>query len=188
MRIYMFLINSGLWLDFVKPGSGTTNDGNTARRFFEDSTFTAKVTGLKEEVLIRCKVILVALSTRNKIDPQKFRIYAFDTAKLLLQSYGWYYMPPAVHKVLIHGAQIMSFFDLPIGFYSEEAQEARNKDFRYIREHHTRKSSRILTNTDIIHHLLLSSDPYINSLRQPTCLVKKKDEPEYHPNVAAMFV
>lgn len=74
-------------------------------------------------------------------------------------------MPPSVHKVLLHGADLMKHFDLPIGMYSEEAQEARNKDFRNIRENHSRKNSRTNTNEDILHWLLISSDPVISSLR-----------------------
>lgn len=30
----MFLLSKGLNIDIVKPGSGTSNDGNTARAFF----------------------------------------------------------------------------------------------------------------------------------------------------------
>jgi hypothetical protein len=46
---------------------------------------------------------------------------------------------------------------LPIGQLSEEAQEAKNKDFKFVREHHTQKISRTSTNED-----LLSSDPIIS--------------------------
>lgn len=82
-------------------------------------------------------------------------------------------MPPSVHKVLYHGADIMTHFYLPIGNFSEEAQEARNKDFRKIRESHSRKNSRVNTNEDILHWLLISSDPLISSLR--TVFTKKKN-------------
>lgn len=36
----------------VRPGAGNSNDGNTARRFFQDPTFAAKTTGL-DEILIK---------------------------------------------------------------------------------------------------------------------------------------
>lgn len=49
---------------------------------------------------------------------------------------------------------------------SEEAQECRNKDFKNYREHHTRKNSRLNTNNDLLHILLISSDPVISSLRK----------------------
>lgn len=79
--------------------------------------------------------------------------------------YGWYYMPASVHKILIHGKSIIESFLIPIGDLSEEAQETRNKDFKHFREFNTRKHNRLATNKDIIHKLLISSDPYISSLR-----------------------
>lgn len=35
----------GLVIDALKQGSGTSNDGNTARRFFADSKSLAEITG-----------------------------------------------------------------------------------------------------------------------------------------------
>lgn len=52
-----------------------------------------------------------------------------------------------------------------LGQLSEEAQEARNKDYKNYREHHSRKISRLAQNEDVLHFLLLSSDPYISSIR-----------------------
>lgn len=75
-------------------------------------------------------------------------------------------MPVSVHKVLCHGKDIIASCILPIGQLSEEAQEARNKDCRKYRELFTRKTSRIDTNTDLFNRLLISSDPYIASLRK----------------------
>lgn len=60
----------------------------------------------------------------------------------------------------------MQHFLLPIGQYSEEAAEARNKDFKRFRKFHTQKYSRLASNEDLIHKLLVSSDLYIASLRQ----------------------
>ena len=80
-------------------------------------------------------------------------------------------MPPTVHKVLLHGADIISQALLPIGQLSEEAQEARNKDFKNYRESFSRKMSRTKTNEDVLHLLLITSDPFISSLRKKS---KKK--------------
>ena len=54
---------------------------------------------------------------------------------------------------------------LPIGQYSEEAQEARNKHNRQLREQFTRKTSRMGTNTDLLNRLLIISYPTTASLR-----------------------
>lgn len=74
-------------------------------------------------------------------------------------------MPASVHKILLHDADIVQKAIIPIGQLSEEAQKSRNKDYKYYREHHTRKCSKVATNEDLLHRLLLSSDPIITSLR-----------------------
>lgn len=86
--------------------------------------------------------------------------------------------------MLIHGADLMNRFDLPIGYFSEEAQEGRNKDFRNIRENHSRKNSRENTNQDILHWLLISSDPVIS--RSRTLFPKKHSNHE--PDVMGLFI
>lgn len=50
---------------------------------------------------------------------------------------------------------------------SEGAQSSRNKDLKHYRRDHTRKYSRIVTNEDLLHLLLDSSDPFVTSLRPP---------------------
>lgn len=67
---------------------------------------------------------------------------------------------------MLTGSQIISNSEIAIGQLSEEAQETRHKEFRRYREENSRKSSRVNTNTDVLHILLLSSDPTISSLRK----------------------
>lgn len=43
-------------------------------------------------------------------------------------------MPISVHKLLIHGPEIIASVLLPIGQLSEDAQKARNKDIKSSRE------------------------------------------------------
>lgn len=139
--------------------------------YLKDCKFAAETTGVDENLINRFRTILVAINSTKKINTSEFRAYAYETAELYISLYKWYFMPPSVHKVLLHGADLMTNFDLPIGYFSEEAQEARNKDFRNIRENHSRKSSRENTNEDILHWLLISSDPVITCAR--TFLPKK---------------
>lgn len=164
----------GLIVDKPKSGgSGTSNDGNTARRFFMNSEISAEITGIKKELLDRCWIILQCMNSGYKIDSKKFNDFAIETAKQLVHedNYKWYKMPPSVHKVLIHGADIINHSLLSIGELSEEAAEATNKHIKAYRRDHTRKMNRVLTNTDLINRLLLHSDPLISGLRK---LPKKK--------------
>lgn len=139
----------GLLVDVVKQGAGTTNDGNTARIFFRNFSITAQITGIDENLIHMMYIILVTIASGEEIHTEKFAKYAKDAASLYVSLYGWYYMPSTVHKILIHGEEIIQYATVPIGKLSEEASEARHKGFRNIREHHTRNKSRVATNEDI---------------------------------------
>lgn len=118
----------GLIIDMPKQGSGNTNDGNTARRFFENPAVSSQITGVDESLIIRFSTLLKAISSGFEIDSIKFGEYCKETADLYRKVYNWYPMPPTVHKLLDHGEVIVSIAILPFGLLSEEAQEARNKD------------------------------------------------------------
>lgn len=161
-----FREQSGLLIDYPKQGSGTSNDGNTARRFFRDPELSSQITCVNRELIQRFGIILQTLACGIKVDTSKFKLYATDTAQLFVNLYNWFYMPASVHKILLHGSLIIDNFSLiPIGLLSEESQESRNKDLKHYRKFNTRKCSRIDTNSDLIHKFLLSSDPYISHMR-----------------------
>lgn len=71
-----------------------------------------------------------------------------------------------VLKILVHGAYVIQFAAVPIGQLSEEVQETRHKKIRPYRLKNTRKVLRIKTNEDLLHSLLISSDPLLGSYRQ----------------------
>lgn len=156
----------GLLIDMPKQGFGSTNDGNTARRFFENTSTSARITGLDEELIRRFHVILQTISCGEAIDIAKFRIYTVETAKHFVTKYPWYKMPTGVHRLLIHGPDIIAAALVPIGKLSEEAQEATNKLIKRNREYHARKCSRVKNMEDVFRRLLATSDPFIASLRQ----------------------
>lgn len=161
----------GLIVDKPKQGYGSSNDGNTARRFFENSAISSAITGVDENIILSFRNILLVLSSGFKINCEKFKLYAITVAKNFVRLYPWYFMPTTLHKILIHSYIVISSAILPIGQLSEEAQEARNKDIRNYREGFSRKFSRTQNMEDIFYRLLVSSDPYISSLRK---LPKKK--------------
>jgi len=75
-------------------------------------------------------------------------------------------MPTSVHKLLIHRPGIIASALLPIGQFSEEAQEERNKDIKRFREDFSRKCLRENTMQDIFNRLMITSDSYISSIRK----------------------
>ncbi|XP_072156043.1 uncharacterized protein [Bemisia tabaci] len=92
--------------DVVKQGYGTTNDGNCARKFFENPTITSGMTGVSEEIIGRFKIILRVLASSLEIDVMKYKVYTKETAEILVKSYKWCSMTPKMHKLLIHGSEI----------------------------------------------------------------------------------
>lgn len=172
----------GLIIDKPRQGSGNSNDGNTARRFFYNGSCSADITGVDITLIKRLYIILQAMSSGIMIDATKFGSYCLETARIYVNNYNWYYMPSSIHKILIHGESIINHFAvLPIGQLSEDAQESRNKDYKKFRLHHSRKCSRSATNEDVFHTLLYTSDPYITSIRKPYVKnVKELDEDALH--------
>lgn len=155
-----------LIVDKPKPGFGNSNDGNVARKFFQNHTVSSCITNIDPELIRRIYIILQAISSGYKINSEKFEQYCFETACLYVKLYPWMPMTPTLHKILIHGSVIVREALLPIGMLSEEAQEARNKDFKSYREFFARKTTRTDNITDIMNRLLISSDPFISLMRK----------------------
>lgn len=164
----------GLIVDQQKPGFGSSNDGNTARRFFTDAKTSARILGVDENLICRLHVVLQVMSCGLAIDVDSFRDYCYETAEIFVSKYEWFCMPTTLHKVLMHGAEIIEAAVLPIGLLSEDAQESRNKDIKKLRERYSRKTSRTETMEDVFHGLLVSSDPVISSMRKLPSQGKKE--------------
>lgn len=116
----------------------------------------------------RLAIILKTMPCGYAVDVEAFRKYSYETAKVYLDQYSWYYRPSSIHKILLHGADIIKAAVLPIGMLSEEAMESRNKDFRNYRKFHTRKMSCEKTMRDLLNTLMYSSDPVISSISRST--------------------
>lgn len=163
----------GLRVDLPKVGgSGTTNDGNTARRAFEKPDDFADCLGLDKQLISNFKFILISLSCHLPIDVNRFDILCTSTAKLFVQLYPWYNMPSSVHKVLIHGADIIKYSKLPLGMLGEEASESRNKHYKNYRLSHSRKHNRLCNIQDLFNRVMDTSDPLISSMNLSSRLQK----------------
>lgn len=155
----------GLNVDKPKAGSGTSNHGNTARHFFEKYQQSAKITGIDQDIIYRFYIILQAISSGHDINLDNFRQYTVKLARMIVKKYG-YYMPTLVHKLLIHGPEIIQDSVLPIDQMSEDAQEACNKFYSIYRLSFARKNYRQKTMEDVFKRFLVASDPYITSCRK----------------------
>ncbi|KAI8122715.1 hypothetical protein CVS40_6479 [Lucilia cuprina] len=155
-----FKTQLGLIIDRPKPGMGNYIDGNTARRFFKNYTLTSEIT--------------VVLSSKCTIEKNNFRKFCIETAKLYVSKYPWYNMSPTLHKILIHGPDIVCDSKLPVGILSEEAQEACNKTFKKVRENNARRCGGKENLEDIFNFLIVNSDPIITKTRK----IPKKNKQE----------
>ncbi|KAJ8685239.1 hypothetical protein QAD02_021032 [Eretmocerus hayati] len=118
---------TGLSVDIVKNGSGTTNDGNTSRRFFEFPDKIAKILQIDESIIRRFRTLLEILNCQEIIDSNKMRDFGYKLADDIIAEYGWYTLPPSIHKALIHGWEIVESLELSSGALSEEPLECNNK-------------------------------------------------------------
>nr|XP_012566690.2 uncharacterized protein LOC105850829 [Hydra vulgaris] len=154
-----------LIVDMPKQGFGNTNDGNTARRAFEESITFSEIIGVDVDIISRLETILKAVCSGYDLDPSSFQSYCNDTTDKILSEYNWYVIPPSVHKLLEHGLQIANALELPIGVYSEESLEALNKEIKNTRINHSCKISRINVMKNQFNYLMIRSDPVISSIQ-----------------------
>lgn len=63
-------------------------------------------------------IILIAINSSQDINPELFSKYTLETADILIENYSWWPMSPTVHKVLMHGHDIISYAILPVGEFS----------------------------------------------------------------------
>jgi len=131
----------GLRVDFVKQGAGTSNDGNTARTAFENYEKFADILELDVDLIKNLYFLLATISLRHKINADRFEVLCNKVFKQYVELYTWYPMSPTLHRLLVHGADIIRQHKLPIGMYGEEAGESRQKFLRRDREDHARKTS-----------------------------------------------
>lgn len=146
-------------------GAGSSNNGNTSRRAFQNPEILAELLELDEKLIKNLHSILVCLLCQLPINPIKFRAFCLETAEIFVSNYEWYNMPATVHAILVHGAEIMINMPLPAGMYGEEGLEACNKFIKSNRTFHSRRDSRLHTMTDMFHRRMDASDPLISTIR-----------------------
>ena len=166
------MLRDGLGINVDVPrsgGSGNSNDGNTARRFFRGYQKSAEILGVDEELKKRFYITLCILSSNEKVDPNKLHQYKMETAQLYTSLYNWYHMPQPVHKMLAHNHQVVSIKAIPVGSLTEEPQEYPNKAFKY---------NRPQTNYDLMMRMICSSNPKVFRIRKSQGKDKDSSLPE----------
>lgn len=140
---------------------GNTLSGNVARVAFSNPVKFARIIGVSPVLVSNIDVIWRILASKYSVNCDKFDKLCQETLELYLSDAGWFNIPPTIHKILVHGKDIIQACPVPIGWTSEEGSEANNKYIRKFLANHTRKTSHIDTLTDLFHRLLEISDPVL---------------------------
>jgi hypothetical protein len=178
-----------LKVDFPKPGGcGSSNDGNTARRAFSEKYQNkfAEILGLELWLVKGLSTILSAINSGLPINADKFGEYCSSLGNQYVQKYNWYHMPVTLHKLLLHGKEVVKGSTLPIGMLSEQAGESRNKLYRQFREFHARKTSRKDNLSDVFNRSMDSSDPIVSNFSLDDRKKKLKKHPLTHEVIALL--
>lgn len=166
-----------LTVDSVTPQGGSTNNGNTARKAFGNVDLFAECLGLNENekvIIVMLRNILLAVSSQLPINSEKFYNYCYHIYNKYFELFAWQPMTPTLHKVLVHGAEIINASPFPLGVLTEESAESRNKFMKHDRKYHARLSNRVDNLTDIFHNALQLSDPYFSCKHHSTQKSKRK--------------
>ena len=91
-----------MWLviDVPKHRPRTSNNGNTARRLYQNPELTSEITRVNEQLISRFSIVLQATAFNKRINVLKFERYCQITAELYVSLCAWYYVPGTVHNIL----------------------------------------------------------------------------------------
>ena len=168
--------NCQIILDSPRCDGGSSDDGNTARRFFSSENREAVVHLFKgtvhekaviRELLQNFSVILRVISSKNLVDVDSFEEFCNQTYILLCQNFPWVSVTTSVHRLLGHSAERIRLNQgFGLGLISEEGLEAVHKLVRRFRELGARKTCLDDNIQDVFTHLFIRSDPIIRSFNR----------------------
>jgi len=159
-----FKIELGLVVDQRQEGGfGTTNTGNVVRKAFGNAEKTAAICGVSTMLVSNLDVIRRTLTSGQDIDPEKFHSFCNETMDEYMTSSKWYNIPPTIHKVLVHGKEIIKATPMPVGWTREEGSKSNTKFAHRFHTNHTRKTSQEDTMSDLFNRLMDISDPVVVS-------------------------
>ena len=121
-------------------GPGNTLSGNVARKAFSNPIKFTQIIGVSPMLVSNFDVIWQTLASKLPIKSANFETFCFETLELYMSEVGWFNLSPTLHKILIHGRDIIEACPVPIGLTSEENSESNNKLIRKYLLHHTRKT------------------------------------------------
>lgn len=161
----------------IAGGGGNTNTGNVARTaVIEQPAKFAECLEIEFDLVNNLRILLIAISCKFPINPIKFDELCKKTLEIYMAKYSKFPLPPTIHKLLFHGADIIASVDIPITFLSEEGAESKNKFTRRHKEERARKDTPEHTMEDIFKRAMAESDIIISSIIKSRVHRKKPKE------------
>lgn len=154
----------GIRFDMVASGQGCTNTGNSARRLFQAPTKFAEILNVEEKLIKNLHSLLLALSSSRTLNPVAIEKMAQETASLWVECVPYFPMPVSLHKLLMHGPDMVKSSPLTSGEYSETALESFHKVVRNTLHNHAMNNTLENCNKSLHRYLLLRSDPLLSSV------------------------
>ena len=154
-----------LKIDYVDPGYGRTNTGNNVKECLKNYKYTSEILKIDINIVKNLNEITTYLYSLKEINLNDYISLLNETHDLIRSTYSDISIPPSVHKILVHSPAIIKELGLSPGKYCEENSECLIKVIRLAISRFSRKESPISNLTDIVHYLLINSDPFINNLK-----------------------
>ena len=182
----------------VLPGSktGNSNTGGTAREFYRNAEQVAQILNVPERLVTGLRTMWEIIRCPYPVDSDKAQAFCDEfmqwyftefanseethrkrRQKKLVRLDCWPKIKPTVHKIALHLKDILDNIEVPPGFVDESPSECNNQHVRLILEKLTRKDSREHMMTDLVHRLLIQSDPIILGHQAEEALKKRKRMP-----------
>ena len=157
----------GIRINYLKQGKGTSNNGNSATRLFENPEISARIFRIRVDIVKGFSKQLGKINSVTTLhDPEEYKESSRKLFEDIVTDFGHVAnMPPTVHRFIVHGHIFLQWakeVNIPLGQFSESALEMRNKDRRKARLCFSRKTSRQDNISDTYHWLLKTSDPLVN--------------------------
>lgn len=96
-----------------------------SQNVFQYTIVASQIIGVVVNARKRFITVSGTMACGYTVNSEAFREGAWETAGLYINTYPWCCMPPSVHKILIHGADITENVSLRIGMMSEETLKAQ---------------------------------------------------------------
>lgn len=132
-------------------------------RLFGCPKLFSQITGIRVDFIENLAFLLRSISSSGPVDIKSFEKKSRFVYDIYAKNYSLIAnVKPTVHKLLVHGSQLLQLSKIPLGSLSEQALESRNKYIKKFKLKHTFKSSRENINKDLFNSLTLHSWPNLS--------------------------